>query len=265
MRSAESANYRAPWMTRRASDPLAFGPASPSRRRTHGVRFSREFIAFTLEFAQHVERIEGIPLDEALLRFTHLYLSFGLPRDFDRLNPVWRAFVAGLTSPRDLVEWTYTFYLQQQTRVRAGAVPIDPAFGCFYYAIWPHNRVRLHFQARRDARPQCTEPGAPPRSGSPSWPPCSTHLQRSSCTPSATVVGGSWLYNIEAYRPAVSARLRSRRLTVGADEDQFMAQWRQFLDRHGDTLCKPSDRGSYPGPGSPDSAYGRRLLSASAL
>ena len=204
------------------------------------MRFSREFVAFTLEFAQHVQRIKGLPLDEALLHFTHLYLSFGLPRDFDRLNPVWRAFVAGFTSPRDLVEWTYTFYLQQQTRVRADAVPIDPAFGCFSYVVWPHNRVRLHFQnvetpdhsalSRVHHRQRLAELAAMFR-----------HL-RDLLPSNATVVGGSWLYNIEAYRRLFPLAFLAT-AQVGANEYQFMAQWGQFLDRHGQ--IKPTIAGSF--------------------
>jgi hypothetical protein len=48
----------------------------------------------------------------------------------------------------------------------------------------------------------------------------------------ATVVGGSWLYNIEAYRrlfpPEFLATARA-----GANEYRFLALWGQFLDRHG--------------------------------
>ena len=108
---------------------------SPSRSHNMRLRFSREFIALTLQFAPHVACIKLLPLDEALLRFTPLYLSFGLPRDFDPLHPLWQAFVVGLTPPQALVDWTYTFYLQQHTDVPVDVAERHPAFGCFFYAL----------------------------------------------------------------------------------------------------------------------------------
>jgi hypothetical protein len=194
------------------------------------LKFSRQFIALTLQFAQHVARIKLLPLDEVLFRFTPLYLSFGLPRDFDPLHPIWQAFVAGVTPHQALVDWTYMFYLQQHTAAPADVAKLHPAFGCFYYALWPENRVRIHFRngetvshspLSRTRRPQrLAELAAMFR-----------HL-RSVVPPTATVVGGSWLYNIDAYcqlfPPAYLATAQ-----VGANEYRFLALWGQFLDRHG--------------------------------
>jgi hypothetical protein len=194
------------------------------------LRFSREFIALMVQFAQHVARIKSLPLDEALLRYTPLYLNLGLPRDFDPLHPLWQVFVAGITPHQALVDWTYTFYLQQHTAVPADVAERHPAFGCFYYALWSENRVRIHFQngepvnhspLSRTRRPQrLAELTAMFR-----------HL-RSVVPPTATVVGGSWLYNIDAYRrlfpPTYLATAH-----VGANEYQFLALWGQFLDRYG--------------------------------
>jgi hypothetical protein len=181
-----------------------------------------------VRFAEHVARIRRLPLDEALLRFTPLYLSFGLPRDFDRRHPVWQAFVAGSSSDTALVDWTHAFHLERHSEIRIAAP--DPAFGCFYYAVWPENRVRIHFQnaepsgcgpLSRERRPQrLAELAAMFR-----------HL-RQALPSSATVVGGSWLYNVDAYRrlfpPAFLATSQA-----GDGEYQFMAQWGQLLDRHG--------------------------------
>ena len=204
------------------------------------LRFAREFIALIVQFAQHVARIKCLPLDEALLRYTPLYLNLGLPRDFDPLHPLWQAFVAGVTPHQALVDWTYTFYLQQHTAVPADVAERHPAFGCFYYTLWSENRVRIHFQngepgshspLSRTRRPQrLAELTAMFR-----------HL-RSVVPSTATVVGGSWLYNIDAYRrllpPAYLATAR-----VGANEYQFLALWGQFLDRHGHV--KPTIAGTF--------------------
>lgn len=183
-----------------------------------------------MRFAGHVARVKRLPLEEALLHFTPLYLSFGLPRDFDRRHPVWQAFVAGLTAPPELVDWTYTFYLDRHSEIRAQIADPDPVFGCFYYAVWPENRVRIHFwnaepagggPLSRERRPQRLAELAA----------MFGHLRQVLPT-AATVGGGSWLYNIDAYRalfpPAFLATSR-----VGDGEYQFMAQWGQLLDRHG--------------------------------
>jgi hypothetical protein len=135
------------------------------------LTFSREFVAVTLQFARHVARITLIPLEDALFRFTPLYLSLGLPRDFDARHPVWQAFVAGLTAHRELVDWTHTFYLQQQAAPPAIVDP-DPASGCFYYSLWPENRVRIHFRAAETASQSPLSRARHPQRLA-SWPPCS--------------------------------------------------------------------------------------------
>ncbi|ETX05089.1 MAG: hypothetical protein ETSY2_25075, partial [Candidatus Entotheonella gemina] len=110
-------------------------------------KVSRDFIDVTVQFAQHVSRITLLPLDEVLFRFTPLYLSFGLGRDFDPLHPSWQTFVAGVTPHyQKLVDWTYTFYLQQPIDVSTDVTDSHAVFGCFYYSIWPKNRVRIHFR-----------------------------------------------------------------------------------------------------------------------
>jgi hypothetical protein len=197
--------------------------------------FSREFVALNVRFAAHVERRKRLPLDEALLHFTHLYWSFGLGQDFTHTHSVWQAYVAGLKPRRDLVDWTYTFYRAQQANLAPTVAAPEPVFGCFSYELWPGNRVRIPFrngetadhsplsQARRPQR--LAELAAMFR-----------HL-KSQVPAAATVVGGSWLYNIAAYRRLFpGAFLATAQVCDG--EYPFLSQWGQFLDRHG--RIKPS-------------------------
>ena len=95
------------------------------------MKLSRDFIALVLQFARHVERVNKIPLAEALLHFTPLYVAFGLERDFDPVHPIWRAYVAGLRAGRDLVEWTDGFYSERQTAVAPAPACAARLFGCF--------------------------------------------------------------------------------------------------------------------------------------
>ncbi len=194
------------------------------------MSFSREFVALVLQFAQRVERIKLIPLGEVMLHFTPLYLSFGLRRDFDPRHPVWQSFVAGLTPHQELVDWTYPFYRERQTHARIRVVDVASRFGCFYYALWPGNRVRLHFENNEMAcyRPLSRE-RRPQRHAE--LAVMFRHL-RDVLPAAATVVGGSWLDNVEAYRRLFPPKFLATS-QVGAAEYQFLAQWGQFLDRHG--------------------------------
>jgi len=209
------------------------------------LRVSREFIELIVQFACHVARIRTLPLDDALFRFTPLYLSLGLDRDFDPRHPAWQAFVGELTTHEDVVDRAHTFYLQRRTHASADADGRQPAFGCFSYSLWPDSRVRIHFRNAeldhhsplgRDRRTQRLAELAT----------MFRHLQ-AVVPATATVVGGSWLYNIEAYRRLFPPEFLATART-GANEYRFIALWGQFLDRHGH-LRAPTARSFLDGLG----------------
>ena len=110
---------------------------------------SRAFFELQLRFADRVGALSGLPLPRVLLEYTNLYARFGLGRDFDPAQPVWREYVAGLPFGADALEWTYRFYLARRDVMEApGTVA---AFGCFSYACPDEARLRLHFRnAERD-------------------------------------------------------------------------------------------------------------------
>jgi hypothetical protein len=89
----------------------------------------------------------------------------------------------------------------------------------------PHPRPRC-----RDGEPEPAEPSAPPTAAGRAGHHVPSPRERGAST--ATVVGGSWLYNIDAYHrlfpPGFLATARA-----GPNEYQFIALWGQFLDRHG--------------------------------
>lgn len=194
------------------------------------MNLSREFIALNVDFARHVERIAPMPLGEALLRFTHLYLGFGRSRSFDPGDPVWLAYLAGLRSDTDHVDWTYAFYRERQAVAPQTDVTPDVSFGCFSYAIWAGDRVRIHF-VPDDAAGDSPLGRANVADRRAELAAMFRHM-RPRVSSSATVVGGSWLYNVDAYRrlfpPVYLASAR-----VGDAEYQFLTQWGQLLDRRG--------------------------------
>jgi hypothetical protein len=138
--------------------------------------------------------------------------------------------VTGLPVHRDLVHWTHTFYLQRQTDSPATDADAPPAFGCFSYALWPGDRIRIHFwNCEADDHSPIGRERTPRRLAE--LAAMFRHLV--SAVPStATVVGGSWLYNLEAYRRLFPPRFLATS-RIGENEYRFLALWGQFLDRHG--------------------------------
>jgi hypothetical protein len=184
---------------------------------------SKEFFDLNFKFARRISEVTGHSLSQSLLNYTHLYLAFGLGRDFDPENSMWQTYLRGLLDAPDPGEYTHRVYLTQATN-QPKPEP-ENAFGCFSYALWEDDRVRLHF------RNATNEPGALQRQHAPErlveLRAMFEHLK--AIVPAIfTVVGGSWLYNIEAYRGLFpESYLRSAR--TGSDEFQFLALWGQFL------------------------------------
>jgi hypothetical protein len=211
------------------------GAFLPCGRRARYVLFvllpayAEAFFDLQLLFARRVTVLSGLPFTRALLEYTNLYVRFGLGRDFDPAHPTWRAYLAGLPDTDDGREWTYRFYL---TRRQASAPPATVAtVGCFSYARLDGDRIRLHFQnAETDGR----SPLGIERRGQrlADLAALFAHVKRTLGQP-VQVVGGSWLYNLEAYRrlfPAsylATAHVIDRRF-------QHMPLWGQFLNRYGE-------------------------------
>jgi hypothetical protein len=195
--------------------------------------YSKEFFALNLQFAQQVALVLQQPIEEALLRYTHLYLRLGLGRSFNSENPLWQTFLTGLQQSQDGVAWSYTFYLRQQEK-HPPTLP-EPNFGCFSYALWSEDRVRLHFHngeeqsGEGDAYSPLDARRLPIRKAE--LTEMFTHL-KALVPATAIVVGGSWLYNLVAYQQLFPP-IFIQDAQIGQDEFQYIALWGQFLDRHG--------------------------------
>lgn len=179
-------------------------------------------------FAERVATLSELLLPDALLQYTNLYIRFGLGREPDRTHADWQKYVAGLREARDGREWTYRFYLERAEA--AAGPPVIATFGCFAYSRRRGDRLRLHFQN--------TEVEGASSLGS------ARRIQRVADLAALfgyvkatereplSVVGASWLYNLEAYRRLFpKSYLATAR--VLRDRFQRMPLWGQFLDRHG--------------------------------
>lgn len=190
--------------------------------------YAQAFFDLQLQFAHKVTELSGRPFTDALLKYTNLYIRFGLGRDFDPANPTWQAYLDGLRDSHDRQAWTYRFYLTQ-----AGAMagpPVIATFGCFSYALLPENRIRLHFQ-NADTEQHSSLSAACREQRRTDLTALFGHVQQT-LGAHLQVLGASWLYNLAAYRrlfpPSYVATAR-----VLTDRFQSMPLWGQFLDRHG--------------------------------
>lgn len=189
--------------------------------------FSKDFLDLNLKFARKVSDVTGRGFHQSLLQYTHLYLAFGLSRDFAPGNFVWQTYLQQIQDEPDQAEYTHQFYLRQKA-TQAEQHPINE-FGCFSYALWDDNRVRLHFHNATNERGILQKQKVSERIAE--LKAMFQHL-KAVIPVTSTVVGGSWLYNIPAYcRLFPIDYLRSAQ--ADDDEYQFMALWGQFLHHDG--------------------------------
>lgn len=190
--------------------------------------YVREFFDLQLLFARRVAELRGMPLNDALLDYTNLYVRFVADREFDRDNPVWSAYLAGLKDNTDPGDWTYYFYRHRPHRVQPAAV--IATFGCFSYALGECGQIRLHFHnADRHGHGPLSEERVPSRLFE------LTSLVRHVLAQQETVkqiAGVSWLYNLTAYRRLFPESYVSS-ATVATNRFRNMPLWGQFLNRHG--------------------------------
>jgi hypothetical protein len=109
------------------------------------MNYPRQFFEINLRFAGKVSEITKEPIESTLLPYTNLYIRFGIGRDFDAANPVWRKYLEGLHQVKDTAEWTYRFYLKRQQPVSSKSH--NSPFGCFSYTLVNGNRIRYLFTA----------------------------------------------------------------------------------------------------------------------
>ncbi len=195
------------------------------------MEWSRAFTDLVLYFAARVDRVDGISLDAALLTATPLYPNFKLGTAFDASQPVWQEYLAGFHDAADPVAWTHSFYL-------AHARQYHPhPFGCFKYHYVPETRTAgLHF-----GNLDTSGLGALSRVRRPErmreLRALFTDLRRQH--PEAeTVQGGSWLYNLPAYRALFPSEYVAT-ATPTRPGFTFLDVWGQFLDGHWDVRPEP--------------------------
>ena len=172
--------------------------------------------------------LSGDKLEDTLIDCTNLrtLLSIHVTKQDADDVPEWQAFLEGLRSAEKPDEWAYQFYVKSEE----GEPELDDSsgFGCFWYT-YPFRdqpKVRLHFgNVDRSGHGALSLERANTRRAE------LTHLLkeiRARYPDAETVRGGSWLYNIDAYRRLFPTEYIASTKPVGY-ELQFWALWGQFL------------------------------------
>jgi hypothetical protein len=193
-----------------------------------------DYFELQLTFAARLADRTGLGLGEAVARYTNLRRRFALGNaDDPAAATAWARYLAGLEAaagPTARLHWTMDFHAQAPREVLAED---QTAFGCFACARpTDDGAVRIHFTNRAGG-------GAGPLSAARTVERLSElramfAFAREAYPSARSVLGGSWLYNLEAYRrlfpPAYGG---SASLPSGPVRLTGSSTWGQFLDHRG--------------------------------
>jgi hypothetical protein len=229
-----------------AADSRAHPAAALSRQAERRATAERlgDYFALQLRFAEHMAARAGVPLAESLAYNTNLQRRFGLGDvEFSPTPREWVAYVTALealASPEQRLAWTKAFYVTAPEDVPP---PDRRAFGCFSFdPADDEGVVRIHFSNRDSAD------GIGPlnRAKSPrrlAELKAMFALVRETQPAAMTVQGGSWLYNLEAYRRLFPEAYGASRSPPERVRLRGTSSWGQFLDHR--EAIKPDLRAAF--------------------
>lgn len=199
----------------------------------------RDYFEVQLLFAQAVADRKSCALSEACLTVTNLHRRFGLGRaGGDAPSEGWARYAAGLercTSGAEHLAWTVAFLADSPAEESA-----KRRFGCFSYELEDAGSVvRIHF-SNRDSTGDCGPLVRAKADRRVAELRAMFEFVRGNHPEARVARGGSWLYNLEAYRrlfpPAYAAsRFEPERVRLDGT-----SSWGQVLDFRGDV--KPAVR-----------------------
>lgn len=185
-----------------------------------------------------------VPLAEALARYTNLQRRFGLG-DIDAGPPPaqWVGFageIEALTAPEQRLAFTKRFYVTAPEDVPP---PDRRPFGCFSFDPPDADGVvRIHFSNhdRADGVGPLSQAKQPRRLAE--LKAMFAAIREAHAT-AKTVQGGSWLYNLEAYRRLFPAAYGGSRTPPAFARLRGTSSWGQFLDHR--EAIKPDLRAAF--------------------
>ncbi|MGA0599598.1 hypothetical protein ACO2Q3_02725 [Caulobacter sp. KR2-114] len=211
------------------------------RVRAEGLR---GWFELQLRLAEVAAERRGAPLGETVGLLTNLHRRFGLGTlDPQAVSPFWRRYVEGLEARATLEErldWTVRCCAEGPPPTTA-----RPVFGCFAYdppdAALGDGVVRIHFENRDD---DGVSPLADDKLGRRRADAAAMFGHIAAAHADAhTVKGGSWLYNLEAYRRLFPPQYGASRQRPEPLRLNGTSSWGQLIDHRGQV--KPAAREAF--------------------
>ena len=189
------------------------------------------FFALQVAFARRMSTLVSAPLAETMMTTTGFYRMLDMPGDFDAGEPAWRALLERVderASESEQARAIHLYYMSRFPGILAHSRE-KRRWGCFGFDWRPaQSAIRIHFSNQ-----ERLEPGAlsqERRAERQAELRAMFAVVRAERPEAEWVIGGSWLYNLEAYRriypPSFGASARATE-----PELQYMALWGQFLRR----------------------------------
>lgn len=153
-----------------------------------------DYFDLQLRLAAVMAERTATPFREAMSHYTNLRRRLGL---FDNTDPGWLAYLDGLEAASDRLAWTMEVFGRLEGERVA---PDQTVFGCFACeAPGDDGTLRIHFQNRELGQELSPLSTARIEARMADLRAMFSFIQRE--YPNALrVKGGSWLYNLEAYR-----------------------------------------------------------------
>ncbi|MDD3648175.1 MAG: hypothetical protein PHS44_06805 [Candidatus Dojkabacteria bacterium] len=215
--------------------------------------YPKDFIKLQLDFARKASEITGENMTAAILKYTNIYLMFGLDFDFDTKVPRWQEYLKNFKPDTD---YTYEFYKKTQSSQPKAGPPLakkpkgsidkykEIEFGCFSYSIQPEKqRAWIHISNNE-------------KSG---FGPFSTKrlgIRKEEMTEMLKHIEAneeeikfiretSWLFAHENHNKVFPPEfVKNAEIEEGGDL-QFLSSWGQFIDSSGNLRNELSDQFKY--------------------
>jgi hypothetical protein len=202
------------------------------------------WFALQLQFAEVFAAKTGLSLDTAVTFYTNLHRRFGFGRpSIDCRSREWDGFVQRLASLRTRAERIDCTKAFAQERLASWLSTADRQFGCFSFDAPRDGIVRIHFA------PHDTADGIGPLSHLKfarrinELTDMFAFIRQAHPVDARYVVGGSWLYNLEAYtRLFPAAYVESLRIHTAPRLLAGGAWWGQFVDHEENVVAERARR-----------------------
>ena len=197
--------------------------------------FSPEFFKLQFQFAQKVHPFTKQSTFDLLVNFTILrfLLQLYVVPNGDA-EPLWFELIDRFERDADAADWIYALYQERLEKIsQREQQRVATAFGCFSYAYPFRNKpaLRLHFHNRPDLAEQGLLSNSEMAARHAELTELFRHVRQTHPEAQA-VVGGSWMYYLEAYRRLFPLGYLKTAVS-GGYETGFFALWGQFVRGNG--------------------------------